>query len=164
MKRLDLFILCFIGVAALFLGGKLANSIGQKTQHGYPLALDNFATFDHKLFDMMQAGERYKEGDKDVVYTTAKHIYMSAEQWQWYPDIEVSANSDYILHIATRDIQHSFHLEGSATGEMIDVLIQPNIEYQIILKDLKPGVHAIGCTEYCGIAHNKMRGKLSVRE
>jgi len=164
MRRIDIVALGLIAVTALFMGIQLVGSIGDKTRNVYPIALDNFATFDHKLSDFIAAGVVDQEGAKDVVFTRAKHLYMRAEQWQWYPDIEISAESDYILHIATRDIQHSFHLESRTTGEMIDVLIQPHKEYQILLNNLKPGVYAIGCTEYCGIEHNKMRGKLIVRE
>lgn len=164
MKRTEIATLCLIALGAFFLGLQLVGSIGDKTQNVYPIVLDDFATFDHKLSDFVSTGVVDQEGDKDVVFTRSKHLYMRAEQWQWYPDIEVSAESDYILHIATRDIQHSFHLETKATGETIDVLIQPGKEYQILLSGLKPGVYAIGCTEYCGIEHNKMRGKLIVRE
>jgi heme/copper-type cytochrome/quinol oxidase subunit 2 len=162
MKRSEIAILLIIAVCALGLGFGLVRSFVDQQAEIHVKDLTNFAEFDQKLLDFMDKSKRDEDDVKVVVPAGTKHLYMRAEQWQWFPDLEISASSDYILHIASRDVQHSFHLENGATGQMIDILIQPNKEYEVLLKDLKEGVYAIGCTEYCGLEHNKMRGRMIV--
>lgn len=164
MKRLETVFLCFMAITVVFLGTNLWRSVRDNVSEVKVHELDNFSVFDHKLTDFIEAGVRLEGEGKDVIFSDSQILYMRAEQWQWYPDLEVQSGRDYILHIASRDIQHSFHLETAATGHKIDVLIQPHKEYQILLKGLKPGAYSIGCTQYCGLEHNKMRGRLIVRK
>ena len=163
MKRVEVFVLFLIAISALFFAIKLLNSIGEKSQDVEIYHLQNFASFNQNIIKMIEEGELDEGGEKDIIFTKSSILYMRAEQWQWYPDLEVIANKNYVLHIASQDIQHSFYLEKAATGRAIDILIQPGKEYHILLQGLKPGVYSIGCNEYCGIGHNKMRGKLVVR-
>jgi len=160
MKKHDAVLLCGIACITIWLGMKLADSLEPDVQN---LEIRNSLGFENRLAAFVSKGEVTQEGDKDVVYSEAQDLYLSAQQWEWYPDIEINAGREYRLHIASLDIQHSFHLEKDATGKPIDILIQPGKEYVIILKNMLSGVYAIGCTEYCGIEHNKMRGKLIVR-
>ena len=163
MRKPDLFALFAIAAIAVFLGMKLAGSLQFETASVDVILLQDFDDFEKRQAEFVKSGEVTQEDEKDIVSSTNEDIYLEARQWEWYPHLELQSGREYRLHIASSDIQHSFHLEKGATGQMIDVLIQPGKEYVINLTNLKTGVYAIGCTEYCGIQHNKMRGILIVR-
>lgn len=149
MKRLDLMILLGLAAVSLVLGGKLATSVLSPERQAESRSLSDITAFAKKADS--QTGE-------------GPHVYLLAQQWQWSPELVLKEGQDYILHLASADIQHAFHLEKAATGRSIDILIQPGREYLIPLKGLKEGAYAIGCTQYCGLEHNKMRSRLIVRK
>lgn len=149
MKRLDLIILLGLAIVSLYFGGKLAQTVLHPEIQAQSRPLQNLTVFEEKTTN--QTAE-------------SKHVYLLAQQWEWIPELVLQEGQAYILHVTSADIQHAFHLEQAATGQSIDVLIQPGQEYLIPLKDLKEGAYAIGCTQYCGIEHNKMRGRLIVRK
>ncbi|SCA54869.1 hypothetical protein MTBPR1_10116 [Candidatus Terasakiella magnetica] len=147
MKRLDFIFITLIGLVAFLLGGKLIDSLGQ-TQIGFiDQPLTDLSAFEKRIEAQIQSGE---------------DIYLLARQWEWSTELTLKEGKNYKLHIASGDIQHAFHLEKKATGHSIDILLQPGREYVVSLNNLTAGVYAIGCTQYCGIEHNKMRGKLIV--
>jgi len=150
MKRLDLIILLGLAVVSVFFGGRLAQTVLSPQVQAQSRPLSDISAFEEKA-NINQTGQ-------------LKHVYLLAQQWEWIPELILQEGQTYILHVASADIQHAFHLEKAATGKSIDVLIQPGREYLIPLKDLKEGAYAIGCTQYCGIEHNKMRGRLIVRK
>jgi len=149
MKRLDLIILLGVAVASLYLGGRLTQTVLNPEIQAQSRPLPDLTVFEEKATSQTAA---------------APHVYLMAQQWQWTPELILQEGQAYVLHVASADIQHAFHLEKAATGKSIDVLIQPGREYLIPLKDLKEGAYAIGCTQYCGIEHNKMRSRLIVRK
>ncbi|NVJ93653.1 MAG: hypothetical protein HWE34_18450 [Methylocystaceae bacterium] len=147
MNRREKITIIIIAIFALAFGYRFAGSVNNANPIVETIPLTTFAEFENK-------SQNQKKGQGD--------LYLTAQQWAWLPELTIHSNQDYTLHIATADIQHAFHLEADAMGHSIDVLIQPGREYLIKLRNLKPGVFAIGCTQYCGIEHNKMRGKLIV--
>lgn len=149
MKRIDYFLLPLVCVIALFLGWKLYLSTDEIDVRVVVQPLESFSSFSEAA---------------DHVEPKDDHIYLLAQQWKWSGEITLYAGRDYILHLASADIQHGFHLPKEAMGTSLDILVQPNKEYRVNLRNLKPGVYPIGCTEYCGIEHNKMRTKLIVLE
>jgi len=148
MKRFDFFALILIGMAAVFFGSELASSV-EKT-------IPNLIVKDLRNLDAFE-----KKTEKQEVENTDQ--YLLARQWEWSGEITLQAGQEYNLHIASGDIQHGFHLEKAVTGRSVDILLQPGKVYILRLKVLTPGLYAIGCTQYCGIEHNKMRGRLIVR-
>ncbi|MDV7338708.1 hypothetical protein RYZ26_03805 [Terasakiella sp. A23] len=149
MKRYDALFLTIIVVAAAIMGWKLVGSLSADQMGLEVRALTSLESFEDRA-------EKNKPDQKD--------IYLLARQWEWSSEITVQFGQEYVLHLATGDIQHAFHLPKEATGSSIDILIQPGREYLLKLPKMKPGAYAIGCTEYCGIEHNKMRSKLIVNE
>ncbi|WP_417782528.1 hypothetical protein [Terasakiella pusilla] len=149
MKRSDYIFLPLICAIALFLGWKLLAATEKDLSGVIIQPIDDIGAF-------IAAAEQIqpKEGG----------VYLLAQQWKWSGEITLQSGQDYILHLATADIQHGFHLPREAMGQSVDILLQPNKKYQVNLRNLKPGVYPIGCTEYCGIEHNKMRTKLIVLE
>lgn len=149
MKRTDYIFLPLLCLFALFLGWKLFVSTLSDLSGVTVQPIDDIGAF-------INAAEK--------IQPIEDQVYLLAQQWEWSGEITLQSGRDYILHLATADIQHGFHLPKEAMGQSIDILLQPNKKYQVILRNLKPGVYPIGCTEYCGIEHNKMRTKLIVLE
>ncbi len=149
MARHDFVFLSLIALVTLFLGYQLASGFGETQNKISHHGLQNWSDFNDKA-------NRQSPDDED--------LYLIARQWEWSPELELKAGKAYILHVASEDIQHAFHLEKGATGQSIDILLQPGTEYLIPLKIEKEGQYAIGCTQYCGIEHNKMRSRIIVRK
>ncbi|WP_135078247.1 hypothetical protein [Terasakiella sp. SH-1] len=149
MNKRDLAILSLIGLCALYMGVQLASSLKVENRDLYIRELSHVEEFENKLMTQKNVGT---------------DIYLMARQWEWSSELTLQAGQTYRLHLATADIQHAFHLSKEATGQSIDILLQPGKEYIVALRNLREGVYAIGCTQYCGIEHNKMRGKLIVRK
>jgi len=149
MKRLDYIALPVIFILALGLGWHLFDSLGKKAISVDQFDLSDISTFEEKT---------------ELNQPTNKDQYILARQWSWGEEITLRSGQDYILHLATGDIAHSFHLPAKVMGQKIDILLLPGTEYLIKLENLRPGVYPIGCTEYCGIEHNKMRSKMIILE
>ncbi|WP_417821019.1 hypothetical protein [Terasakiella sp.] len=149
MERRDYAILFLIALMAIFFGYQLASSFGKTQKNVTYRAIESWSDFNDKV-----KGQSFNDED----------IYLVARQWEWSPALELKVGQSYILHVASEDIQHAFHLEKGATGQSIDVLLQPKTEYIIPLKIEQEGQYAIGCTQYCGIEHNKMRSRIIVRK
>lgn len=149
MKRFDYIALPVIFILALGLGWHLFDSLGKKA-----ISVDQFDLSDISAF----------EEKTELNQPTNEDQYILARQWSWGEEITLQSGRDYTLHLATGDIVHSFHLPAKVMGQMIDILLLPGKEYRIKLEKLRPGVYHIGCTEYCGIEHNKMRSEMLVLE
>ncbi len=147
MKKFDLLALSGIAAIALFLGVNLSLSAGGKMQDLRVSDLADLSEFEQKISNQ-------KPQDYDQ--------YILAKQWSWGEELHLIENRKYIIHIASSDIQHAFHLEKKALGKSVDILLQPGKIYHIAAQNIGVGVYAIGCTQYCGIEHNKMRGKIIV--
>ena len=147
MKKHDYILLSIIALVAITFGYKLSQTLIVDRSHIIVDDITDLETF-------INQAERPQDGTD---------IYLTAKQWEWSSEIILDSGRNYRLHIATEDIQHGFYLTKEATGEKIDILLQPRKKYTIVLQNLKQGVYPIGCTQYCGIAHNKMRGKIIVR-
>ncbi len=163
MKKIDLLGLLAIAIVSLFFGVKLMGSLQGDSFNVVVKDLPDFTEFEKRQEAFLAHSVVTEEDGKDLAFSEQTELYVRAEQWQWYPSLEIQSGREYRLKIASSDIQHSFYLEKGAMDQKVDVLIQPGKEYVISLKNLNPGVYAIGCTEYCGIQHNKMRGVLIVR-
>ncbi|WP_419796616.1 MAG: hypothetical protein ACNI26_09420 [Terasakiella sp.] len=149
MKRHDIVFLLSIAFVAVFFGYQLASTLGGTEDNVRQQPIKGWEAFNDKV---------------QAQSITDDDLYLIARQWEWSPTLELKAGKTYLLHVASEDIQHAFHLEKGATGQSIDVLLQPGIEYLIPLKIEQEGQYAIGCTQYCGIEHNKMRSYIVVRK
>lgn len=156
MTRLAFIVLI---ASSLFMGWSLFFA-PERTQASIILRpLNDFDSFQRRYAS-------FREGnplDGAEVIAQDEDVYMLARQWEWTPALVLEAGKTYRLHLATEDIQHGFHLQKDALGEPVDVLIQPGWEYVIEINSLNHGTYFIGCSEYCGLEHNKMRTHLTIR-
>jgi cytochrome c oxidase subunit 2 len=98
----------------------------------------------------------------------AMTIYVVAKQWMWtfaYPDgtattgdLYVPVNRPVRLVMTSRDVIHSFFVPDFRIKQ--DVV--PGTTNITWFEATRTGPHDIFCTEYCGLEHSKMRGRVIV--
>lgn len=85
--------------------------------------------------------------------------YLWAQVWNFTPnEIKVPAGSTVTFHIASRDVQHSLLIERTN----VNVMVLPGHVTKITARFDEPGEYRFVCSEYCGIAHHIMFGKVVV--
>ena len=85
--------------------------------------------------------------------------YLWAQIWNFTPnEIKVPAGSTVTFHIASRDVQHSLLIERTN----VNVMVLPGHVTKITARFDAPGEYRFVCSEYCGIAHHIMFGKMTV--
>ncbi|MGD0674198.1 MAG: cytochrome c oxidase subunit II [Polyangiaceae bacterium] len=98
----------------------------------------------------------------------AMPIYVTAKQWMWkfaYPDgrssidvLTVPVNRPIKLVMTSRDVIHSFYVPAFRMKH--DVV--PGRYYAAWFQATTPGTFDLDCTEYCGLDHSRMLGKIRV--
>ncbi len=88
-------------------------------------------------------------------------VYMLAQAFTFLPnEVRVPKGAEVTFYVTSPDVQHGFLVEGTN----INVQIIPGEVAKIRTRFEKPGVYRVICTEYCGIAHQNMLGKIIVEE
>ena len=100
--------------------------------------------------------------------TGAMEVLVSAKQWMWkfaYPGgrhtialLVVPAGQPVKLVMTSRDVIHGFFVPAFRIKH--DVV--PGCVSVTWFEADHPGIHPIFCTQYCGVAHSLMRGKVVV--
>lgn len=95
-------------------------------------------------------------------------VYVTAKQWMWqfsYPNgaktqgaLYVPAGRNVKLVMTSRDVIHSFFVPDFRLKQ--DVI--PGRFTIAWFRAKKPGTHQLLCSEYCGIGHSTMRGRVVV--
>ncbi len=85
--------------------------------------------------------------------------YIVAQTWTFNPaEITVPAGSIVKFYVTSRDVQHGFKLQNTN----VNMQIVPGQVSSLMVKFDEPGEYDFICTEYCGIAHATMYGKVIV--
>lgn len=85
--------------------------------------------------------------------------YVLAQTWQFLPrEMTVPAGSEITFYITSKDVQHGFKLQDTN----LNVQIVPGQVSKLTIRLDEPGEYTYICTEYCGLAHAAMFGKLIV--
>ncbi len=93
----------------------------------------------------------------------AVEVYLMAYQWGYKPAVlRLEANVPYRFRMMAVDTTHgaSFHL-GNASRI---TRLRPKTLVEQQLKFTRPGEYLLYCTVYCGLAHDRMQGKIIVTE
>lgn len=155
------FILAFLGVFTFvplvsLYGGYEAEG-GGGHQHG---SVEEVNLTEFKL----ETEELYQEHKlPDESYQAEPHemVHILARQYSFYPNtIRMKTGERYTLMITTEDVVHGFSIqlgESSYNG-----VILPGFITTIEVVPLKPGNYSMYCSEYCGVVHDMMKGKLIV--
>jgi cytochrome c oxidase subunit II len=78
--------------------------------------------------------------------------------WSWRPILQLRKDSEYILHISARDVNHGFGL----VPLNVNLQIVPGYDYALRVTPTEAGDFRIICNEFCGIGHHMMIGRVIV--
>lgn len=82
-----------------------------------------------------------------------------AQAFSFMPSvIEVPAGETVHFHLASRDVIHGFHVQG--TG--INVELIPGEAVSLAYRFDRPGDYPLVCNQYCGVSHHAMRAMVRV--
>lgn len=102
----------------------------------------------------------FTEGSVDEIeegkYYQLKYV---AKMWAFEPsEITIPVGSDVDILLTSKDVVHGFYLRGTN----INMMAVPGTLNKKTMHFSKPGVYPIYCHEYCGTAHQFMKGKIIV--
>lgn len=105
----------------------------------------------------------------ETIPENAKVIKVEASQWQWqftYPngtkaldELVLNKGEPVVFLLNARDVDHSFSIHE--LGVKIDVI--PGHTTRTWTRPEKEGVYIVQCTEFCGLAHSRMRATVIVK-
>jgi cytochrome c oxidase subunit 2 len=80
-----------------------------------------------------------------------------ARAWGFTPtEIRVPAGARVTFRVASLDVIHGFHVEGTR----INLMVLPGQISELSYTFDQPGEHLMICHEYCGVGHHGMAGKV----
>lgn len=91
-----------------------------------------------------------------VVRPPPGDVWLRAERWRFYPVLELEAGREYRLHVASADVPHAIVLNG------VERPLPPGLVQILPLTPTDEVVMTLQCSEYCGLPHTRMRGKIVV--
>lgn len=105
-----------------------------------------------KLFER---GSIAKHGEKSY------EIHFLAEMWTFEPKrVRVPAGSTLDIYVTSKDVTHGFQIQGTN----VNLMVVPGVVTNARVHIDKPGVYAVLCHEYCGLAHENMNAVLEVSD
>ena len=88
------------------------------------------------------------------------HILAQASPWRYYPsEITVPVGSTVTFYVTSADVQHGFKIQDTN----INMMVLPGQVAKLTRTFDKAGEYPYVCTEYCGVGHQNMYGKLIVK-
>jgi heme/copper-type cytochrome/quinol oxidase subunit 2 len=93
--------------------------------------------------------------------TPVKKIKMTAEQFQFNPDVvRVKQDTHVVLEITSLDVTHGFKIDRYGINTTIPAKNKTIVEFYT----REPGIYPFRCSHFCGIGHFGMKGRLIVEE
>ncbi len=87
--------------------------------------------------------------------------YVIAQAFTFLPnEMHFKVGDEVTFYVTSPDVQHGFYVHGTD----INVQVIPGEIAKVKTKFKRPGTYMIICTEYCGIGHQNMLGKIVVEE
>ena len=86
---------------------------------------------------------------------------LEVGQYYWRPaTVRLRTGETYTFHISSVDVVHAFSLNmGSGS---YNAVVMPYTVTMVRVTPLRPGEYLVYCSEYCGIGHDLMKGKIIV--
>ncbi len=85
--------------------------------------------------------------------------YILAQIWSFNPnEIRVPQGSTVTFYITSKDVQHGFTLQRTN----VNVQVLPGYVSKLTYRFDKPGTYTFVCSEYCGVGHQAMYGRIIV--
>ena len=89
------------------------------------------------------------------------NVYLMAYQWGFTPaTLRLDVNARYRFRMMAVDVTHGAAIRIGAASRIIRLRAGALVEQE--LRFTKPGEYLVYCTSYCGLLHDRMRGKIIV--
>ncbi|MFZ3128102.1 MAG: hypothetical protein WA136_08805 [Rhodoferax sp.] len=100
--------------------------------------------------------------------TTAPHdaappvdVYLLAHQWGYLPAVlRLQTGVRYRFRMMAEDVAHGASLQLGAASHIVRLRARTLVEQEV--QFTSPGEHLLYCTVYCGVAHDRMQGRIIV--
>lgn len=111
--------------------------------------------------------EAHKQPDGSVRPSAPHHgaaeIYLAAFQWGYSPAVlRLEAGTPYRFRMMALDIAHGASLQFGVGSRIIRLRPGALVEQEITFT--RPAEYLVYCTVYCGLAHDRMQGRIVVTE
>ncbi len=109
---------------------------------------------------IMQQGPFAKPGLRELA-PGKYEVYIVAQIWSFNPsEIRVPAGSTVTFYVTSKDVQHGFLIQNTN----INIQVLPGYVAKMTYRFDKPGTYNFFCTEYCGLGHQGMFGRVIVEQ
>ena len=87
--------------------------------------------------------------------------YVIGQAFTWLPsEMHFKVGDEVTFFVTSPDVQHGFYVRGTN----INVQVIPGEVAKVKTVFKKPGEYLVICSEYCGIGHQNMIGRIVVEE
>ena len=128
------------------------------SNEAYRITPDAFAEKTEAMVEQYQIGEEGDTGVPVVHPPPGSEVYMISRLWEWWPVLELEKDQSYRLHLSSMDWQHGFSLQPTN----INLQVHPDYEMVLTITPNETGDFFVVCTEFCGVGHHTMVGKIRV--
>ena len=88
-------------------------------------------------------------------------VYLMAYQWGYAPSVlRLETGVPYRFRMMALDAAHGASLQLGGGGRI--VRLRPGVPVEQELNFAQPGEYLLYCTVYCGVAHDRMQGRVIV--
>lgn len=125
--------------------------------HGAPAA-------DHEAFvaQLEAQAAAYGQPDGSVKIPAGETVYIQAQQFSFIPAvIHLQRGAAYNLSFHATDVMHgvSLVMQGS-----LNTVLMPGATVDVSIRAAESGEVRMLCTEYCGLGHDQMVGRIFIDE
>lgn len=107
------------------------------------------------------AAEEHAEAAEEHTEDEPIEVYLMAYQWGYEPDVlRLERNVPYKFRMMALDTYHGASINFGVASRI--VRLQPGNLVEQEIKFTKQGKYTVYCTVYCGLAHDYMRGSLTI--
>jgi cytochrome c oxidase subunit 2 len=109
---------------------------------------------------VQQAGDFSQPGLKELAPGKYEaHLMAQASPWKFYPaEIRIPVGATVTFYVTSADVQHGFKIQDTN----INAMVLPGQVTKLTHTFTVAGDYPYACTEYCGLGHQNMFGKIVV--
>ncbi len=114
------------------------------------------------LRDFLSKAMEFSRTYSGKVVPEGTEIYLAGARFTWIPsELMLKAGVTYRIWVSSPDVLHALSIIGPE-GTVYNIMVMPGMAYMINVRFDKPGEYEIRCSEFCGVGHQDMIGKIIV--
>lgn len=109
----------------------------------------------------VDAHDAMRHGRASSDDVAAVDVFVLAEKWFYEPShLRLDAGVRYRFRMMASDVAHGASIQLGTGGRMLR--LRPGRESMLDAIFTRPGRYLVYCTVYCGVAHDRMQGRIDV--